>query len=175
MPKKTISGFATILVAVLIVVLTAGALGGIYYYAEIYQPKQYAQEAILIHKDFQVGLVKIGSSPFVPAQSPSDILQIAQRHKDVVEKTREKLNKLKPPRKMKQIHGDFLRLLDTLNTFTSEMTALASSIESSLAVGRPDKSFEDIQRNLEDIQEEVQRRANLVEQEFIQLKELYGR
>lgn len=174
--KKIQSGFSAILVVILMVVLAALVLGGIYYYTQIYQPKQYAKEAIPIYKDFQIGLVEIGSSPSVPEQGPSDIVQIAQRHNDVVEKTRQKLNRLKPPRKMKQIHGDFLRLLDTLNTFTKEMTAYASFLEKILASGRPEESLGDIQRNqrnLGNIQDEVRMRGEVVDQEFKQLRELY--
>ena len=104
-----------ILIVILIIAAFLG--GGGYWYFEIYQPKQFAKEFVLIYRDFQVGVRSV-IPPDQPAQG-LDEKALIKKYAAVVENTRAKLIDLKPPRKMKSIHLDFVELLDAFDLFVS--------------------------------------------------------
>ena len=103
-----------IAIAILLVIISGA--GG-YWYFEIYQPKQFAREIVSIYVDFQRGIRSV--APNHPTQDRSEIAAAVQRYEEVVQKTRDKLNTLKPPRKMKPIHKDFVEFLDAFQLFIS--------------------------------------------------------
>ena len=101
---------------IVILVIAAFLGGGGYWYFEIYQPKQFAREFIVVYRDFQFDVRNAISNQ--PVQD-GDEKTWTKKSKAIVENTRTKLIALKPPRKMQAIHLDFVELLDTFDLFVS--------------------------------------------------------
>ena len=101
---------------IIIIIPLAILAGASYWYVQIYQPKQFAKEFIIIYRDFQVGVRGVISNQ--PKQNGDEKTWI-KKYKAVVINTRAKLIALKPPRKMKSIHLDFVELLDAFDLFVS--------------------------------------------------------
>ena len=101
---------------IVILIITAFLGGGGYWYFEIYQPKQFAKEFIIIYRDFQFDVRSAMSNQ--PVQG-GDERTWTKKSKAIVESTRTKLIALKPPRNMQAIHLDFVELLDTFDLFVS--------------------------------------------------------
>ena len=101
-------------ILIIILILLTVLAGAGYWYVEIYQPKQSAKELVIIYRDFQVGIRSVA-----PGQSLQGESEIMKRYETVEEDARDKLNALKPPRKMKPIHKDFVEFLDAFQLFIS--------------------------------------------------------
>lgn len=98
--KKIILG-----IVVLVVVLG----GAVYWYFEVYQPKQYAKEIVIIYRDFQVNIRGTFNQP--------DEASVKKEFLMVVKNTQAKLNELKPPRQMTLVHQNFIAYLDATEHF----------------------------------------------------------
>ena len=101
----------------IVIFIIAAFLGGAgYWYLEIYQPRQFAKEFVIIYRDFQVGVRSV--IPDQPLQGRDEKTWI-KKYEAVTESARTKLNALKPPRKMKPIYKDFVEFLDAFELFIS--------------------------------------------------------
>lgn len=98
--KKIILG-----IVVLVVVLG----GGGYWYFEVYQPKQFAKEVVIIYRDFQVNIRGTFNQP--------DEAFVKREFLMVVKNTQAKLNELKPPRQMTLVHQNFIAYLNATEHF----------------------------------------------------------
>ena len=123
MPQKRQKGFAQILIVILMVLLAALVLGGIYYYTQIYQPKQYAKGVISlfdgVSSDFQKTNLQIGGGT-----SPAQAQEALKARKELILQTQNKLSKLSPPPKFKKFHEDFTKAVDWLITIYDDVDGL---------------------------------------------------
>lgn len=115
--KKIQSGFSAILIVVLMVVLASLVLGGIYYYSEIYQPKQYAKTIISLFDKVTDRLQQReqkDSSRLKDNKDYQGALEIVLERQKFLEEIQTQLQALKAPRKFKQTHEDFQVVLGWL-------------------------------------------------------------
>jgi len=96
-----------ILGVVILVILGLG--GGGYWYFEVYQPREFAKELVVVYRDFQISIRGTFNQP--------DEASVKKEFLMVVKNTRTKLNELKPPRQMVVIHKDFIAFLDATEHF----------------------------------------------------------
>lgn len=93
-----------------IVVLVILGLGGaVYWYFEVYQPKQFAKEVVIIYLDFHVNIRGAFNQPDEASAKKESLM--------VVKNTQAKLNELKPPRQMTLVHQNFIAYLDGAEHF----------------------------------------------------------
>lgn len=111
MPQK---GFSAILVVILIVVLAALVLGGIYYYAEIYQPAQYTKAIVPLFENVTQRLQNPDTSPIKDDKDYFGVQTIIEERGQFLGKIKDELEALKAPRKMQQIQSDFQVILEWL-------------------------------------------------------------
>lgn len=117
MPIKKQSGFSVILVVVLMVVLAAGVLGGIYYYTQIYQPKQYANAIISLFDKVTDRLQQREQKDTSRLKDNKDYqgaLEIVLERQNFLLGIQTQLQALKPPKKFEQTHEDFQVVLGWL-------------------------------------------------------------
>lgn len=88
--------------------------GGIYYYSEIYQPEKYAKAIIPIFEELDSKIQTSQNQILKDSKDYQGAIKVLQDQQAFLEKTRDKLDSLKPPRKMGQLHQDFQKALDLL-------------------------------------------------------------
>lgn len=93
----------------IVVLVILGLGGGGYWYFEVYQPRQFAKEVVVIYRDFQVSIRATFNQP--------DEASVKKEFLMVVKNTQTNLNQLKPPRQMTLVHQNFIAYMDATEHF----------------------------------------------------------
>lgn len=121
--------------------------GGGYWYLEIYSPVQYAKAATTLWEQFEFALTEdpeLTAVNFNDEKDYAGAMQILQRRLALAEKTRNELMALRPSRNMKEIHTDFLFVLDGYRLVTDDAVRRASFFADAVALTKifqPDSSL----------------------------------
>lgn len=123
MPLKFQKGFSTVLIVIFMVVLATAVLGGIYYYTQVYQPKQYSKGVVSlfdgISKEFQTTNLQVDGTT-----TPAQAIEALKNRKELLLQTQNKLSKLSPPPEFKKFHENFTKAVAWLITIYDEADGL---------------------------------------------------
>lgn len=129
MPIKIQKGFSAILVMILMVVLAGLVLGGIYYYAEIYQPQKYAKAVVPLFDSVTAKLQNPDTSRIKDDKDYLGVQAIIEERDEFLNKIKDELAALKPPKKMQQIQSDFQVVLQWLIPTNSDHLKIITFIK----------------------------------------------
>lgn len=125
--------------AVVIILLLAAE--GAYWFLEIYQPAEYARAVIPVYESSLVPGAKENAAETVDADDYAAAAEIFDEKKQSLEKTRQGLAALKPPRKMKEFHEDFL---SSLSFFISSFESGKKKADFFIRAGELDSEIKNI-------------------------------
>lgn len=117
MPIKIQSGFSTIIIVILMVILASLTLGGIYYYSQVYQPQQYSNAIISLFDKVTDRLQQREQKDTSRLKDNKDYqgaLEIVLERQNFLLGIQSQLQALKPPKNFEQTHEDFQAILGWL-------------------------------------------------------------
>lgn len=130
-----------------VIIILIFLAGGGYWYLEIYSPVQYAKAATALWEQFEAAMTRdpeLTAVNFNDEKDYAGALQILQRRLALAEKMRNELAVLRPSRNTKDIHADFLFVLDGYRLVSDDAVRRAEFFADAVALTKffqPDSSL----------------------------------